>query len=110
MVQFVFLHPEFETEEVLTARWELLKQVKAEIKQEIKTPLHRIPREECNPNMAVVITAQFLGTQHGPTKTALGQMCHFEKDDGKRGIADKYRRIHIREWVFVYYQKNFWIC
>lgn len=51
ITQFVFLHPEFETEEVLTAKWKLLKQVKTEIKQEIKMPLRRIPRQECNPNM-----------------------------------------------------------
>lgn len=83
MTQFVFLHPEFETEEVLTAKWELLKQVETEIKQEIKVPLHRIPREECNPNMAVVITEQFLGVQHGPTKTALDRCAIMKKTMGK---------------------------
>lgn len=83
MTQFVFLHPEFETEEVLTAKWELLKQVEAEIKQEIKMPLHRIPREECNPNMVVVITEQFLGKHHGPTKTALDRCAIMKKTMGK---------------------------
>lgn len=83
ITQFVFLHPEFETEEVLTAKWELLKQVEAEIKQEIKMPLHRIPRQECNPNMVVVITEQFLGTQHGPTKTALDRCAIIKRGMGK---------------------------
>lgn len=81
--QFVFSHPEFETVEVVSAKWELLKQVKAEIKQEIKMPLHRIPREKCNPNMVVVITEQFLGTQHGPTKTALDRCAIIKKAMGK---------------------------
>lgn len=83
ITQFVFLHPEFETEEVLTAKWELLKQVETEMKQEIKMPLRRIPRQECNPNMVVVITEQFLGAQHGPTKTALDRCAIMKKVMGK---------------------------
>lgn len=42
-------------------------------------PLHRIPRKECNPNRVVIITEQFLGTQHGPTKTALGRCSIMKK-------------------------------
>lgn len=81
--RFVFLHPEFETVEVVSAKWELLKQIKVEIRQEIKMPLHRIPREKCNPNMVVVITEQFLGTQHGPTKTVLDRCAVIKKAMGK---------------------------
>lgn len=81
--RIVFLHPEFEEQQVLTAKWELLKQVYAETKHHINMPLHKIPSESCNPNMAVVITEQFLDTNHGPTKTALDRCTILKKSMGK---------------------------
>lgn len=54
-----------------------------EMKQTVSFQWKRIPAEERNPKMAVVITEQFLGVEHGPTKTALDR-CAALKKMGKK--------------------------
>lgn len=71
IANMIFLHPELETEPVLTAKWRLLEQVKTEISQKLTKSLQKIPREQRDAEMVLVITEQFLGASHGPTKTAL---------------------------------------
>lgn len=57
------------------ALWNLFNHIFAEYKKiyECKFPL--IPQTERNENLIVVLTAQYLTTEHGPTKTALDR-CH----------------------------------
>lgn len=81
--RMIFMNAEYETEAVLTAKWGLLEEIKSQIKAEITVPLKRIPKEELNKNMAVVITEQFLAIGHGPTKTARDRCVVLKRDMGK---------------------------
>ena len=49
----------------------------------IKKELKYIPKEERNTNFVLVITEQFLKTEHGPTKTALDRCRTLIKEEKK---------------------------
>ena len=84
IANMIFLHPELETEPVLTAKWRLLEQVKTEISQKLTKSLQKIPREQRDAEMVLVITEQFLGASHGPTKTALDRCVSLVNAMGKK--------------------------
>lgn len=67
----MFCHKSLITDQTLLFRWKLCQQVVEMYKKLIKTELKYIPTEERDENFVLVITDQFLTTEHGPTKTAL---------------------------------------
>ena len=71
----IFRESKLETKENIYLKWCLLDKIDQMCKPEIAVPLHRIPKQERDENMAVVLVEQFLSDAHGPTKTALDR-CH----------------------------------
>jgi hypothetical protein len=67
----IFMNPIYETEDILYEKWRLLEKIKQEVTLRLGMQLNRIPLDELDSEMAVVITEQFLTVEHGPTKTAL---------------------------------------
>lgn len=67
----MFCNKSLTTEQTVILRWKLYQQVIEMYKNLIKTKLEYIPTEERDENFVLVVTDQFLTTEHGPTKTAL---------------------------------------
>lgn len=57
--------------EVKEDLWKFFVETMESFTQRLHCPLEPIPEEERNPELALVITEQFVEVQHGPTKTAL---------------------------------------
>lgn len=64
--------------------WKLWSRVFNLFKIEMAEELHKIEFKDRNQNLAVVITDQFLGVQHGPTKTALDRCYTLMHQMGKQ--------------------------
>lgn len=67
----MFCNKSLTTEKTILFKWQLFRQIVQMYKMLIKKELKYIPKEERNTNFVLVITEQFLKTEHGPTKTAL---------------------------------------
>lgn len=80
----IFMNPELNNINTVKLNWKLLQKVFNTFKDEMKLALNPIPEEERNKELAVVITGQFLGEEHGPTKTALDRCYVLQKKLGKR--------------------------
>ena len=110
IANMIFLHPELETEPVLTAKWRLLEQVKTEISQKLTKSLQKIPREQRDAEMVLVITEQFLGASHGPTKTALDRCVSLVNAMGKKVLlintAELFTEVGKMPILF-YYKGNY---
>lgn len=52
----------------------LYKQILNAFNTELKSKISYVPASERNPNLVIVFTAQFLGLNHAPTKTALDRI------------------------------------
>lgn len=75
----LFLHSELYDEELVALNWKILYKAYEMCKKEMNLELAPIPEKERNPDLAVVITDQFLLVQHGPTKTALDRCYVLQK-------------------------------
>lgn len=71
MNSIMFQNPDLNTSHNLIILWKLLRKAFDECKSCLEAPLERIPREDRNDELALVLTEQFLSGAHGPTKTAL---------------------------------------
>ncbi len=63
--------------------WKLFKQIIHNFRCEVDELLKKIPAEECNTNVALVITEQFLGEDHAPTKRCL-ERCKMLVESGRK--------------------------
>lgn len=69
--RIVFTTPILDTQEIQYWKWKLLYKTFHLFEKELDNAIGKIPLEERNPNMALVIIEQMLSFNHGPTKTAL---------------------------------------
>lgn len=83
LTSLLFQTPELNCCDTYTDIWKLLQKSLEECKQVIGYPLRRIPVEERDPNMVVVLVEQFLNETHGPTKTVLDR-CSILQDTHKK--------------------------
>lgn len=67
----MFCNKKLTTENTVLLKWKLFEQIVGLYKRLIHTELKYIPRNERNHSIVLVVTEQFLTTEHGPTKTAL---------------------------------------
>lgn len=67
----IFTKKYLETVETQTMMWDFLKEIVYRFYKDNPKKYSFIPIEERNRNMIIVLTEQFLGFGHGPTKTAL---------------------------------------
>ncbi len=79
----VFMNPQLETKEVLWKKWKLLEEIKFEVKKQLQVELTKIPMMERNKNLVIVITEQFLGERHAPTKVTLDRSTFIKQNMGK---------------------------
>lgn len=71
LVSALFLNVHLENQKLKIIKWKILKRVFEEFRDEVHDLLKEIPKEERNPELAVVLTEQFLGYTHAPTKIVL---------------------------------------
>ena len=71
----IFMDSNLDTKENVYLRWKLLEKAYMACRQEVQISLEKIPAQQRNSNMAVVLVEQFLTHEHGPTKTVLDR-CH----------------------------------
>lgn len=86
--RIVFMHPECNTTEINFKKWKLLNRALDVCIREETIDLSPIDFDELNENISVVITTQFLGANHGPTKTALDRAVVLKKRMGKSLIIN----------------------
>ncbi len=67
----VFMDKSKNTKKADILVWKLLQHTFEKCKKEFQGDLSYIPHEERNPNLSILVVEQFLGEQHGPTKTTL---------------------------------------
>ncbi len=67
----IFLNPKLNEKDVVVGQWKLIEQIRDLCKAELTIELMQVSNEECNKNLVIVMTDQFIAIQHGPTKTAL---------------------------------------
>lgn len=79
----MFKNPVCNTEDIVRLAWGLLEQISRECKQALKLSLNRIPTEELNKGISVVLVEQYLTKEHGPTKTALDRCYVLKKQFGQ---------------------------
>lgn len=79
----MFCNKSLTTEKTILFKWQLFRQIVQMYKMLIKKELNYIPKEERNTNFVLVITEQFLKTEHGPTKTALDRCRTLIKEEKK---------------------------
>ena len=77
-----FRHGELSTDETVVSQWKYIERIYSEVKAEIGCELHRIPKEERNEKMAVVLAESFISTTNGPTKTTLDRCFVLKKVAG----------------------------
>lgn len=80
----IFRKSELETKENTYLKWKLLDKAYERCKADVSIPLKRIPKQERDEDMAVVIVEQFLSDAHGPTKTALDRCYTLKTELGKK--------------------------
>lgn len=80
--RLTFMNKEYNTTQINIRLWNLLRKVYEKSKEEMDYPLDRIPEDELNGKLQLIITSQFLLTAHGPTKTALDRACVIKKHYG----------------------------
>ena len=83
LTSLLFQTPELNCCDTYTDTWKLLQKSLEECKRVLGYPLRRIPVEERDPNMVVVLVEQFLNESHGPTKTVLDR-CSILQDTHKK--------------------------
>lgn len=79
----IFNHPGLDTLENAVAKEELLQRICEEMEEKVALELEPVPEEQRNHRLVVVITAQFLSKEHGPTKTALDRCVTLVRQMGK---------------------------
>lgn len=79
----IFNHPRLDTLENAVAKEELLQRICEEMEEKVALELEPVPEEKRNHRLVVVITAQFLAKEHGPTKTALDRCVTLVRQMGK---------------------------
>ncbi len=67
----IFLNPQLNEKDAVVGQWKLIEQIRDLCKAELTIELRQVSDEECNKNLVIVMTDQFITIQHGPTKTAL---------------------------------------
>lgn len=79
----IFKYPGLDTPDVAVAKEELLQRICEEMEAQVAMDLSPIPEEQRNQKLVVVVTAQFLSKEHGPTKTALDRCATLIRQMGK---------------------------
>lgn len=79
----IFKHPELDNLENSLAKEELLQRICEEMEEKLAMELTEIPEAKRNRRLVVVITAQFLAVEHGPTKIALDRCATLIRQMGK---------------------------
>lgn len=80
---FIFRHSEYNSVHNYSQLQKLLEKSLDLCKKELNMDLARIPEEELNGDVQVVITQQFLTGMHGPTTTALDRCVTIKKSFGE---------------------------
>lgn len=80
----VFVYPQLNGIQIKEELWRLFIDVIRTFEQSVCVSLDQIPYEERNNDLIVVITEQFIRTEHGPTKTALDRCRALIKKEGKK--------------------------
>lgn len=71
LMRVKFCHPEFDTVESTAELWNLYREIMDQFASKMQTPLDPVSRDQRDEGLVLVIADQILGTEHGPTKTAL---------------------------------------
>lgn len=80
----LFRFQELDIPELKTEMWQFRMEITEEFAKKMKASLELIPYGERKSQQVVVITEQFLGIKHGPTKTALDRCKTLMKTMGKQ--------------------------
>jgi len=92
-----FLRPEANSRGTELAARRLYRCVYRELRRRFEADYPPIPKQERNPELVVVITGQFLGMGHAPTKTALDRCYALVKHLGKQVVLLNSRE--LLTWV-----------
>lgn len=79
----IFKHQEYDTYDLICSNWKLLKKSYQMCKVALNMELQRIPMEDRNEGLGIVIAEQMLIDNHGPTKTALDRALTIKKELGE---------------------------
>lgn len=80
----IFRHSEMNSMDNTVAMEELMEWVCGNFEQRTGMELTEIPFDERNQNLVIVVTAQLISAEHGPTKTALDRSTTLIRKMGKR--------------------------
>ncbi len=86
LVAKMFVNPSLQTTHRKVVISRIYKNIIEEMKENIGLKLQRIPVEERNQDLVVVMTCQFLSIEHGPTKTALDRCSTLIRKENKKVI------------------------
>ena len=103
-VRVGFVRPSANSRMTDLATRRLYRLVYRELKQLFEANFPPIPRHERNSDQVVVITGQFLGMGHAPTKTALDRCYSLVKHLGKQVILLNARDVLTRVGMSPFYQ------
>lgn len=69
--RMIFMNPALETEESVFRKWRILEKSLEGCKRNLSHQLESIPISQRNQELVIMVIEQFLGSEHGPTKTVL---------------------------------------
>ena len=81
----IFMNPSLKSTDTISLNWKISEKVNKMCKEELSVSLDKIPMEERNQNLVIVLTDQYLTIQHGPTKTALDR-CYVLKKIFRKNV------------------------
>jgi Glycosyltransferase len=84
----------------------LYRLVYQELRNRFEPDYPPVPRQERNSDLVVVITGQFLGLGHAPTKTALDRCYALAKHLGKQVVLLNSREVMTTRGMSPFYQMN----
>lgn len=118
----IFRHAQMNSMDNTVGLEELLEWICEDIERNTGMELAEIPCDQRNQNLVVVVTAQLIGTEHGPTKTALDRSAalirRMEKQvllintaelTSAEGMVPWYKgRLGMYEQKFLSYEEQIW--
>ena len=99
----IFQYQEYDKYEFISSNWKLLKRAYEMCRSELGMELRRIPMEERNEGLGLVIAEQILSDHHGPTKTALDRCLAIKKNLGEvllLNTAEELSPVGRMQWEF----------